>query len=78
MRVGWFRLRTVWPFPVQQIRKLADSAAAFVVPEINLGQMCLEVERCAQGRARVLQPSHAGGGVLTPESIVDAILEAAP
>ena len=49
-KVGDFRLITAWPFPEERIRELADQVKAFVVPEINLGQIAREVERCAAGR----------------------------
>jgi 2-oxoglutarate ferredoxin oxidoreductase subunit alpha len=76
-RVGKFRLITAWPFPERRIRELAQRVKAFVVPELNLGQMVREVERAVAGRARVLPVSHAGGGVHRPEDILQAILEAA-
>ena len=75
-RVGKLRLITAWPFPEGRIRELARQIKAFVVPELNLGQMVREVER-ASGGARVLAVSHAGGGVHQPEDILRAILEAA-
>jgi 2-oxoglutarate ferredoxin oxidoreductase subunit alpha len=77
LRVGKLRLITVWPFPEARIRALAETARAFVVPELNLGQMALEVERVAAGRARTVPVPHAGGAVHSPEEILDAILEAA-
>ena len=52
MRVGKFRIISAWPFPEQQIRELAGQVKAFVVPELNLGQMVHEVERCAGGKAK--------------------------
>jgi 2-oxoglutarate ferredoxin oxidoreductase subunit alpha len=77
VRVGKFRLITAWPFPTERIRELASRVKAFVVPELNLGQMVLEVERAAAGKAKVLPVSHAGGSVHRPEAILDAIMEAA-
>ncbi len=77
VKVGTFRLITAWPFPEAHVRELARKAGAFVVPELNLGQMVREVERAAAGRARILSVSHAGGGVHRPEDILAAILEAA-
>lgn len=74
-KVGRLRLITVWPFPETYIRRLAQQTKAFVVPELNLGQISLEVERAAAGRARTLQVPHAGGGVHHPEQILDAIME---
>ncbi len=76
VRAGKFRLITAWPFPEQRIREIAGRVKAFVVPELNLGQMVLEVDRAAGGRAKVVPVSHAGGGVHDPEQILKAILEA--
>jgi len=47
-----------------------------VVPEINYGQISLEVERCAAGQAPVTQVPHMGGGVHDPAVIQQAILQA--
>jgi 2-oxoglutarate ferredoxin oxidoreductase subunit alpha len=77
VRAGKFRLITAWPFPEQRIRNLAARVKAFIVPELNLGQMVYEVERAAAGKAAVIPVTHAGGGVHRPEAILDAILEAA-
>jgi 2-oxoglutarate ferredoxin oxidoreductase subunit alpha len=77
IRAGKFRLITAWPFPEQRIRDLAARVKAFVVPELNLGQMVYEVERAAAGKAAVIPVTHAGGGVHRPEAILDAIMEAA-
>ena len=73
MKVGSLRLVTVWPFPENRIRELADKVKAFVVPEINLGQICLEVERCAAGKAETILVPHAGGWVHDDEDIYQAI-----
>ena len=75
LRAGIFRLITIWPFPESQIRQLAKRCKALVVPELNLGQLVLEVERCAAGRCRVIPITHAGGSVHKPEAIVDVIAQ---
>ena len=77
VKVGVMRLIVVWPFPEKRVWELAENVKAFVVPEINLGQMSLEVERCAAGRAPVVLVPHAGGGVHDPEAIRRAIVRAA-
>jgi 2-oxoglutarate/2-oxoacid ferredoxin oxidoreductase subunit alpha len=76
LRVGKLRLITAWPFPEKKIRELAASVKAFVVPELNLGQMVREVERAAGGKAKTLSVPHAGGGVHDPDAILKAIVEA--
>ncbi|HVI09181.1 MAG TPA: 2-oxoacid:acceptor oxidoreductase subunit alpha [Candidatus Binatia bacterium] len=76
LRVGKLRLITAWPFPEEKICGLAQKVKAFVVPELNLGQMALEVERAAGGKARTFCVPHAGGGVHQPEEILNVIVEA--
>ncbi|MGA7079982.1 MAG: 2-oxoacid:acceptor oxidoreductase subunit alpha [Terriglobales bacterium] len=76
LRVGKLRLITAWPFPEKKIRELAKKVKAFVVPELNLGQMVREVERAAGGQAKTFAVSHAGGGVHNPEDILKVIVEA--
>jgi 2-oxoglutarate ferredoxin oxidoreductase subunit alpha len=76
LRVGKLRLITAWPFPDKKIRELAEKVKAFVVPELNLGQMVREVQRAADGKAKTFAVSHAGGGVHNPEDILRVIVEA--
>jgi 2-oxoglutarate ferredoxin oxidoreductase subunit alpha len=77
IRVGYLRLITVWPFPEERIRQLAKRIRAFVVPEINMGQIGREVERCAAGKARVLGANSPGGDVLEPELVLKTIRKGA-
>jgi 2-oxoglutarate ferredoxin oxidoreductase subunit alpha len=77
IKAGKFRIISAWPFPEPHIAGLAARVKAFVVPELNLGQMVHEVERAAAGKARVIPVSHAGGGVHNPEAILKAVEEAA-
>jgi 2-oxoglutarate ferredoxin oxidoreductase subunit alpha len=73
IKVGNLRLITVWPFPEKRIAELARTAKAFVVPEINYGQIVYEVERCAHGNANVILVPHGGASVHEPEDIFEAI-----
>jgi 2-oxoglutarate ferredoxin oxidoreductase subunit alpha len=77
IRVGYLRLITVWPFPGDLIRKLAKRIRGFVVAEINMGQIKLEVERNAAGQALVLGVNRPGGDVLEPHRVLNAIRQAA-
>ena len=76
IKVGMLRLVTVWPFPEETIRQIAKRVKAFVVPEINYGQIALEVERCAGGAANTILVPHMGGSAHRPETIIDAIRRA--
>ncbi|MBL7062501.1 MAG: 2-oxoacid:acceptor oxidoreductase subunit alpha [Dehalococcoidia bacterium] len=77
IRAGLLQLITVWPFAEERVRELSLQTKAFVVPEINYGQIVLEVERCAGGKARTILVPHMGGGVHSPETILEAIRETA-
>ena len=78
LKVGTLRLKTIWPFPEYLIDELlAGKPRGIVVPELNLGQLVLEVERVVRGRTRVVRVTHAGGAVHEAGVIVDAIKEAA-
>jgi 2-oxoglutarate/2-oxoacid ferredoxin oxidoreductase subunit alpha len=76
IRAGKLRLISAWPFPAEYIRDLAGRVKAFVVPELNLGQMVLEVERAAAGKAKVVPVTHAGGTVHNPDTILKSVVEA--
>ena len=75
-KIGKIRLITIWPFPEKRIRELASKVKAFVVPEMNYGQIVLEVERCAAGKCKTILVPHGGGTVHQPEVILKAIEEA--
>ncbi len=49
VRVGMFRPITLWPFPERALRQAAARARAVLVPEMNTGQLRLEVERLLGG-----------------------------
>jgi len=74
LKVGLLRPITLWPFPENRVRALDSQVGAFVVPELNLGQIAREVERFT--RRPVLRVGHGGGVMLPPEPIVAAIQEA--
>jgi 2-oxoglutarate ferredoxin oxidoreductase subunit alpha len=77
VKVGHLRLIIAWPFPISRIKALAEKVKAFVVPELNMGQMTLEVERAVAGKTKVIGITHAGGTVHEPEVIEAKIMEAA-
>jgi len=75
VKVGYLRLKTLWPFPENEVSRLAQSARRIVVPEMNLGQLSREVERVA-GRRVVGLNKIGGGELITPEEILKVILRA--
>lgn len=75
LKVGLLRPVVVWPFPEWRIRELAPRVKAFVVPELNLGQIAFEVERLAAGRTRVVPVTHAGGALHDPLQLLQVVEE---
>ena len=73
LKVGLLRLITVWPFPEERIRKLAEHIRAFVVVEINLGQIVFEVERAAGGQCDTFLIPHAGGHIHDPQKVWERV-----
>jgi 2-oxoglutarate ferredoxin oxidoreductase subunit alpha len=77
IKAGMLRLKTIWPFPEEMIRNIARNVQAIIVPEINNGQIALEVERCAGGAAETILLPGMGGAVHHPQVILEAIRKVA-
>lgn len=77
IKVGLLRLVSVWPFADEQIYDLAGHVRGIVVPEINMGQIVREVQRCTAGRTPVFSVPHPGGGIHDPQKVLQAIRQAA-
>jgi 2-oxoglutarate ferredoxin oxidoreductase subunit alpha len=77
IKVGHLRLITVWPFPENRVRQLAGRIKGFVMPELNYGQVFLELQRAVEGKTKSYLVPHGGGTVHQPEVIYEQIKEAA-
>jgi len=75
IKAGLLRLITVWPFPENIIRNLANRVKGFVTVEINMGQISREVERCA-GSVPAFGVGHPGGAIIPPEDVINKLKEA--
>ncbi|MFH2012660.1 MAG: 2-oxoacid:acceptor oxidoreductase subunit alpha [Pseudomonadota bacterium] len=73
IKCGMLKLTTIWPFAEKKIMDLASQVKGFVVPEINYGQISLEVERCSAGKAKTILVGHAGGAIFNPNEILEAV-----
>lgn len=71
--VGLFRPITIWPFAEDRIKEIASKAKTIIVPEMNLGQYRLEVERAAASQCEVVGLNRADGEIITPEDIIGKI-----
>jgi len=75
IKAGLFRPITLWPFPEKRTAELAAQCKAIVVPEMNLGQMILEVDRISKGNCVVEGVNRVDGEPLNPGQIMDKVKE---
>ncbi len=75
LKVGHFRPVTLWPFPDKEIYQLAKKVKTIIVPELNCGQMVLEVDRAVHGKAKVVPRNLVNGELFKPDEIFRAIQE---
>jgi 2-oxoglutarate ferredoxin oxidoreductase subunit alpha len=73
-KVGLLRLITIWPFNHGLIAQLAKPGVSFLVPEMNLAQVCSLV-RSAAGACPVHSLSQVNGTTISPKSILSALEE---
>lgn len=70
-KIGFMRLKTIWPFPREQVRALGKKVKKIYVPEMNLGQLSREIERFVE--VPVISVPKIGGIVHTVNEIVTAM-----
>ncbi len=74
-KVGLFRPITLWPFPGAALKKAVSSAKIVLVPELNAGQMILEVERLCAGSKTIAGLNRIDGEHIEPSEIEEKINE---
>ncbi len=68
------RLRTLWPFPDDVVRKFGNQVEKILVPELNLGQLSREVLRVVKDSVVVVPLNKIGGGrMIEPNELVEAM-----
>jgi 2-oxoglutarate ferredoxin oxidoreductase subunit alpha len=75
IKAGIFRIQTLWPFPINQIKEFAKQIDAIVMPELNLGQIAHEVEHAVEGRVKVHRVNKVNGEPIHPKEILEKIEE---
>lgn len=77
IRAGLFRPITLWPFPERAFRDIAARVKAILVPELNAGQLSLEIERLTGRRDRIARINRLTGEPITPAEILTTLEELA-
>jgi len=73
MKVGLIRPITLWPFPDEAFRELAESAAKFLVVEMSNGQFIEDVKLATECKRPVEFLGTGGGWYPTAENIFEKI-----
>ncbi|MER2598870.1 MAG: 3-methyl-2-oxobutanoate dehydrogenase subunit VorB [Caldilineales bacterium] len=73
LKVGLLRPITLWPFPSERLHELAGQVQRLLVVEMNAGQMLLDVQAAAAGRAPVHFYGRMGGMVPLPDEVEEQI-----
>lgn len=75
IKVGIFRPITIWPFPEKRLKELTGKVKTILVPEMNLGQLVLEVERICNNITKIVRLNKVSCEIIYPEEIINKIEE---
>ena len=75
IKAGLLAIKTVWPFPEKRVKELSKRVGHIFVPEMNMGQMILEVERVVKNNCEVIGINKFNGDIITPQDITSCIEE---
>ncbi|OGT26418.1 MAG: 3-methyl-2-oxobutanoate dehydrogenase subunit VorB [Gammaproteobacteria bacterium RBG_16_66_13] len=73
IRVGLLRPISLYPFPYDRVRRLADQVKTILVVEMNAGQMIDDVRLGALGRVPIHFYGRMGGMTPMPDEVLDQI-----
>ncbi len=73
LKVGLLKAMTLWPFPEKIVDYWSQRVKAWVVPEMNLGQMVREVSLVVNGRVPVHPINRIDGLLIEPGQILSYI-----
>ena len=75
IKVGVFRPITLFPYPYEELNKIAGKVKMFLTVEMNAGQMLEDVKLAVSGKAPVEFTGRMGGIIPTPEEILEKLEE---
>lgn len=75
IKVGMIRPITLWPYPVDTIKKAIATARMFLSVEMSMGQMVDDVRLAVEGRRPVQFYGRTGGVIPTPNEVYDCIVK---
>ena len=73
LKVGLFRLITLFPFPKVQLKELSTKVKGMLTVEMSAGQMIEDVKLAVDCKIPVEHFGHLGGIIPTPEEVLEAL-----
>ncbi|AUG57531.1 NADH-dependent phenylglyoxylate dehydrogenase subunit alpha [Acetivibrio saccincola] len=71
IEVGLIKIKSIRPFPTQEIIKATEKADIIVVPEFNAGGwLCREIKAAIDNNSRVIEGPRVYGGMTMPKEII--------
>ena len=73
IKVGMFRPKTLWPFPVKEINQACQHASKLLCVEMSMGQMIDDVKLAINCSKPVSFFGRTGGVIPTPAEVLEHI-----
>ena len=73
IKVGMFRPKTVWPFPVKELQEASKNATKLLSVEMSMGQMIDDIKLALNCSKPVEFFGRTGGVIPTPAEVLAKI-----
>jgi len=69
-KLGLLELQTLWPFPVDAVKRRCAAADYVIVVEMNMGQILHEVKKASDNPDKVFLANQIDGSFITPTDVL--------
>lgn len=73
IKAGFLQMITIWPVDEDIIRSFTQGKKKIVIPEMNRGQLAIEIERITKGQVPITKVNRTDGHMIDPQEILEAI-----
>lgn len=73
IKIGLIRPITIWPIPIDKMRKRLSTVQNVLVAEMNLGQYASEVSKLVKRGTKIKLLSRVGGELIAPHEILNEL-----
>ena len=73
IKIGLIRPITIWPIPIDKMRKRLSTVQNVLVAEMNLGQYASEVSKLVKRGTKIKLLSRVGGELIAPQEILNEL-----